>query len=258
MLRGLKYQGHIFKFNKSILIKDKRFILSITLFIIAIISLSGLNDYISKNYVPLYQINMKRSYSDENERIAIQKCEALDIASILEEPRYSGFHSETNKNDPSANPTAYIWPNLVDGITLNFYQNKIKSLKYNDIKVVAYLHYTVKCSSYSNNVIHYNNISRILRIDEGLYSIDLFDYFYYITRIQYAIYNNTELEIITTNTKSIQINLSNGYIVRQNFHYTEYYAALAAFGGGAEQIIILDSDYNPKLIISKKTGGWIS
>lgn len=203
-----------------------------------------------------YEIDIERRYSNNAEKEAIQKAEDVDIASIFNISRY--YYEQKQTNSPSREPTANVWPNLADKEVLNFYQNKIDKLKNNFISVRATYEYIAEGKEYSDISIIYDNLTHRIIINDNPYIIDLAenpssDLFQYC-----AIYYNNSLHVISTDTPSAHINLSNGYIVTQDFYYWEQYDYLAGFGGGAEQIIVLDQNYQLELLLLRTLGYGIS
>jgi hypothetical protein len=233
---------------------NKKKIIIITLLIVGIIILASILYSLGHHY----EININRTYSNNAEKKAIQKAEELDLTTLLNTTRYGSGWGDEGTNNPPSGITANVWPNIIDKKMLQFYSNKIEKLRISFTSVHAYLNYKVKSELNSKIFILYNNISQKIIINNQTYSISFNNHFYYDSYSPCAIEINNRLEVISLNTIFVQINISNGYVVTQHFDYEETYGPLAGFGGGVEQVIILDQNYLPKVILSRNTGGWIS
>ncbi len=238
--------------KKTSNLNKKIFVIVIILIAITIILIVV---WVNKAHDNDYKIEIHRIFSSSSEGEAIYEAEELDLAIILNVSRY---YNHRGTNDPPADITAYIWPILVDKETLNYYTNKIERLEEDHVSVRASFYYNAEGLEFSETSISYDNLSLICRINETVYQIDISEDPNYDTYSNCAIFINNSLEVITSETQSIQMNVSKGYIVKQVFDYSEVYGPLAGFGGGVEQIIVLAQDYSPLLVLSRPTSGWIS
>ncbi|UCE37958.1 MAG: hypothetical protein JSW00_01575 [Thermoplasmata archaeon] len=231
---------------------NRKKIIIIALLLVVIIVLGCLSYVFSHHY----EINIKRKYSNDGEKEAIKITEELDLATILNTSRYQ--YDSRPIDSPSTEPTAYVWPRVFDKEALDFYKNKIEKLK-NDplISVRVNLNYKVEAKEYSEISITYYNHSYSVYINEDIYLIDISEDPSDVVFYKCAIFINNSLEIITINTTFAQMNLSNVYLIVQNFEYEETYGPLAAYGGRVKQTIVLDQNYLPKIILSRSSG-WIS
>jgi hypothetical protein len=205
-----------------------------------------------------YDIDIKRIYSTSEEEMAMHKAEELDIATILNKTRYNWGIEHAETNDPSTDPKDYVWPSLIDKEALDFYENKINKLRNNFEPVIADLDYLVNAKESFSISISYDNNSQQIILNDKEYSIGFSDSHDDKMKYQSGFYLNDELTTISNSTQSVHLNLSNGYIITQDFDYEEYYGPLAAFGGGVKQTIVLDEQYSPLLILSKTKTSWES
>ena len=205
-----------------------------------------------------YDINIERKYSTPEEEMAMHKAEELDLATILNKTRYNWGIEHAETNDPSTDPKDYVWPSLIDKEALDFYENKINKLKKNIEPVIADFNYRVEVKESFRISISYDNNSRQVILNAKEYSLEVFNSHDDKWDFHSAIYLDDELTTISNSTQSVHLNLSNGYIITQDFNYEEIYGPLAGFGGGAKQTIVLDEQYSPVLILSKTKSSWIS
>jgi hypothetical protein len=202
---------------------------------------------------PEFDIIIYRNFSNIDGRTAIQRAEELDLATMLDTTRYR------SNNDPSTKPSAYVWPHIIDKEALDFYQNKINKLKNSNERVKVRFNYTAEVEQYSNLSVSYGNLMGRIQCNEQK-DILGFSVFPSLdsTHDHGAIAVNSSMKVITLDNSPVKVNMIRGYLITQEFYYSETYGPLAGYGGGVEQVIVLDQDYLPVLVLSRTTRGWIS
>lgn len=194
---------------------------------------SWLDMYVNIN--PSYEMVTERSYHSPEERLAIERAEALDLSSILCVGRYYLWGSEwEGTNVTPKEPTAYVWPILVDGSSLTFFKSKLETLRHDRTLVRAMFNYTAHCE-------RCENLSLWLPYAQdsgGLVQLVRFPY------RAICFVNRTGLP-----QQGGGCALMQGYQIDQRFYYHEVYNPLGAFFGKVEQTIVLDEEFHPRLII---------
>jgi hypothetical protein len=198
-----------------------------------------------------YNIEIERDYSSDSERIAIQKAEELDIATILDVSRYE--HSD----EPQPNPTSSFEPNIIDKTTLDHYNDRINNLKSSRAPIRVHFNYLAKAKTHYDFSIFIDYNSHTIRIDDRSNPTYLQDY-YFSESTKYAYFNNSQVKLTTYDIQNIQIELSIGYSIVQDLDYEEYQGPMNQYGGGLKQIIIMDKEYEPIFIMLKSKMFWIT
>ena len=199
-------------------------------------------------YVIPFSVVIDRDCPTSAERAALERAEALDLASVLGISRYYywGLTNET-----PAGPNAYVWPNLVDRKALEFYSQKICRARDSMLCFDASLKYSAVARLRQDLRIGYDASSHKAFINANDYNVNT-------ASEGHARYNEYEyaaiagaggLERITTVTGPMNLSLDRSYVVAQSLEYSEMYGSLAGFAGGADQIIVLDDGYLPCLIL---------
>lgn len=212
---------------------------------IILITMAGVYIYYQiAPYCCKYDLTVEKSYNTSFELQAINASENLDIAEIFEIGRYSDRGEYYS--DPPKSKTAYVWPNIIDNISLTYYREKIERLNESKTKVISKYSYYAKCEhimDYSIGVHQMNILLNTTKLND-------------FSRC--AIMIDENLTLVTEYSEDVSISNISGYYIEQFFRYEESYGTLAGFGGEVKQIIILNEEFQLITFISEYVGGWIA
>ncbi len=223
-------------------LRRKSLLLAVVILIIAIVSsyvlLTKLN---MNNNAYTFSKSITRNTSNTEEEHALSVAESTDYADIFNMSLLTGlgFGWQDNVNDYSN----YVWAQLVDSEVINYYDMRSSILKGN-----ASITYSYNATVHSWNQIHIAHVSMLDNADSitvlSSNGTILFQNSGWVTN--YAYYNGSWHQSI--NASEISFDLAKSYIIEMDLQYMETYAPLAAFYSHVIQTVIMDENYQPRLL----------
>lgn len=223
-------------------LRRKSLLLAVVILIVAIVSSYALLTKLNmNNSAYTFSKSITRNTSNIEEEYALSVAESIDYADIFNMPPLTGlgFGWQGSVSDYSD----YVWAQLVDSKVINYYDMRSSILKGN-----ASITYSYNASVHSWNQIHIAHASlsdntnsiTVLSSNETI----LFQNSGWATN--YAYYNGSWNQPI--NASEISFDLAESYIIEMDLQYMETYAPLAAFYSHVIQTVILDENYQPRLL----------
>jgi|GEM_PF-4273264 len=206
---------------------------------------------------PTYEKVIERIYTSEDEKYAIEVAESLNYSEYFNLTPFFYWGHE-GYNPPSYH--GYVWINIINRTTIDFYSEKIDVLKRERVKTRAHFHYRAEAKEFSNALFRYFNGTIQVEVEgEAEEIVKIYAAYISVGNFTYPDENATD-SYRWALWAPIQVNLSleRAFLVTMDLSYGEYYAPLAAFGNSFSQVVILDDDFNPVAIFVERAGHWIS
>jgi hypothetical protein len=192
-----------------------------------------------------YSKSITRNTSNTEEEHALSVAESINYAGIFNMTRLTGqgYGWQGNISDYSD----YTWAQLIDSEVIDYYDARSGSLKGN-----AGISYTYTATVHSWGQISVAHVPKSEDANSDNTSVSilssngtiLFQDSGWAT--QYAYYNGSWYQPV--NASEINFNLSKSYVVEMELQYWEMYAPLAGFGSHVIQTVIMDENYQPRLL----------
>jgi hypothetical protein len=235
---------------RSELIKDRT---GITSFITFLIIVSVVTSLIYYGSGPFYEVDINRKYSTQAEYEILKKCEGLNYGSYWNK---SLFYDRPNDPDYIPGYSEKVLINFINTTSLNFYSDKFEYLEENNMQREALFHYYAKVYSLGDYEVLYNNSDWLYRLrifsnDRILFFEHLERCYLYTEDLRYPV-NNTDINHdFAPGTFSYTFNKT--YLVYMEIGCWEYYVeSHEGYSVYFYQIVIMDEEFDVKLIIVKK------
>lgn len=198
--------------------------------------------------------SITRNTGTTEEQHALSVSESVNYTSTFNVRRLAGFGCEVNTSDYSE--YEYVWAGIIDSEVVNYYDACSDSLKGN-----ASIRY-----NYAATVHSWGQINVTLKYEErshgGMSSLFisspngtiLFQNKAWESGYLDAHYAYYDGSWRTADADRINFNLSESYFVEMYLDYKEFYSGLAAFWSWVVQTVIMDGNYQPRLISLFSTG----
>jgi len=188
-----------------------------------------------------YNVDIQRVANTEAERHAIEVAESLETTVLLDVSRY-GLWREDPSNTPPEDLNVYVWPYVIDGGSIEYFQWRVDAQRDLFSNDRAELEYSAEGVGFSNLTLYIWPGAEQYNLRSEDRTIDYHGGHLYLA---------PPLKIDNESS----LHLDSGFLVFQQLTYNEFYDGLTGYSGTVKQFIVLDDEGSVLLIFSGRDMG---
>jgi hypothetical protein len=192
-----------------------------------------------------YEKNITRNFDNPEKQSALAAAESMNYSSITSLERFGGSDDPDDYLHPSTY-IAYTSANFIDSEVINYYEARYDNQQGKEYPMQIELTYKANVTKYSQFRIYnspapegvtWHNTTIVMSAPNSSVAFNS-------GNMQFFYKNQSGYQMIKW---EYDFNYSDCYVVMMKLEYSEIYAPLAAFFVRIEQIVVLDSDFEPVL-----------